>query len=232
MSEHVSDLRWDRWLAGELPREDAAAAVAHAESCERCGARMRELTAARDAFRDRPFPIALKRRRRGVWLGAAATLAAAAAAAVLVLRPGNPDGGERTKGGGPELVLVAARGANGLAVLSSGDVVHAGDSLQAGYASERDGFGAVLARDGAGGVFAYVPSRGDLMVALPAGDARSFPESTVLDDVVGTERVWLVWCELPHALAPLLGELRTSGELATPAGCHVRRLELAKRARP
>jgi hypothetical protein len=229
VSEHVSDLRWDRWLAGELASEDAAAAVAHAETCERCGARMRELTAARDAFRDRPFPLALKRRRRGVWIGAAATLAAAAAAVVLVVRPGDPEGGERTKGGGPALTLIAGpRGEHWQRQLSSGDVIYTGEPLQAYYTSASDGFGAVLAIDGANGVYAYVPSRGDLMAALPAGEGLAFPESTILDDVTGRERVFLLWCERPHALAPVLAELRATGDLAKASDCQLRRIELQK----
>lgn len=222
MSEHVSDLAWDRWLAGEVSGDEA---VAHAATCEACGARMRELIAGRDAFRDRPFPLALRRKRRAVWIGALATTVAAAAAIVLVVkRPRGPEEHDGTsKGRGPDLVLE-----RGGAMLASGDVVHPGDRLQAGYTSDRDGFGAVLSLEHTRNVFAYVPSRGDLMVALPAGELRSFPESTTLDEVVGPERVILLWCELPQAITPLLATLRTTREVEVP-GCFARTIDLVKR---
>lgn len=231
MSDHVSDLRWDRLLAGELPEDQTTEVRAHAASCERCSARLNELTAGRDAFTVRPQVIAFGRRKRGVWIGAAAMVAAAAAVLIVVSRPRDPDPGNRTKGQGPELELVLVRGTE-LVPVSSRDVVFTGDVLQAAYSSKRDGYGAVLARDGAGGVFAYVPSSSDLMIALPAGDRRSFSESTRLDDVVGAERIAIVWCEQPHALGPLLAELRTTGDVAAPDGCHLRRIDLTKKLRP
>lgn len=247
MSDHVSDLRWDRLLAGELPEDQATEARTHAAGCERCGSRLTELTAGRDAFtvnrtpfdlaRDRdisalPQVIAFApRRKRGVWIGVAGAIVAAAAIVFLVVRPRGPDAGERSKGGGPDLVLVVTRDARQIPV-SSRDQVFPNDVLQAGYSSTRDGFGAVLARDGAEGVFAYVPSSGDQMLALPAGDNRTFPQSTTLDDVVGQERVVVVWCEAPRPIAPLLAELRTSGEVTAPDGCVVRRIDLAKQAHP
>ncbi|MDQ3368497.1 MAG: DUF4384 domain-containing protein, partial [Myxococcota bacterium] len=132
------------------------------------------------------------------------------------------------KGGGPSL-LVAAGPAGQLGVVTSGDRVQPGDSVQAGYTTTRDGFGAVLAKDGAGHVMAYVPSRGDALVALPAGTTRSFPESTVLDATLGEEQLVVVWCEAVRPLAPLLGELAAQGTVTAPAGCTVHRVILHKR---
>jgi hypothetical protein len=231
---HVSDLRWDRWLAGELSPDETAQAVAHADSCAPCGARMRELAAERDAFRLRPIEVSFvpprSARRHTRWLAAAGTALAAAAVVVIVVRGGGGQGGdgERIKGTGVSLVLAAGR-APELIEISTGDAVRPGDSLQAAYTSTRDGFGAVLALDGAGAANAYVPSRGDVMVRLLSGTDRSFPESTVLDRVVGKERVFVVWCELALPLAPLLGELRATGEVTAPEGCTVRGVILDKR---
>jgi hypothetical protein len=73
---------------------------------------------------------------------------------------------------------------------------------------------------------------GDTMVALPAGTERSFPRSTVLDDVVGSELIAIVWCAAPQPLAPLVEELRVTRQLAPRAGCTVRLVALEKRARP
>jgi anti-sigma factor RsiW len=227
---HISDLGWDRWLAGEVPADERERVQAHAASCARCAARLAELTARRDAFAARPVPIELARalRRRVRGLGAIAAIAAAAVA-VFVLRSGT-EPPERSKGGDVELVLAGGR-PGALARLASGDVIGPGEHIQAGYSSRRDGFGAVLALDGAGVAMVYAPSHGEVTVALPAGSDRSFPESTVLDHVVGTERIWVLWCQAPHVLAPLVAQLRSTGQLAAPADCAVRAVTLDKRGR-
>jgi hypothetical protein len=245
LEPHISDLRWDRWLAGAVSAEERARVDAHAAGCATCAARLSELTCSRDAFAHRPLPIELVRARRrtiGVLrvLGVATAAAAAAVVVVIGLRPTEPPGPretselpepvERSKGG-PELVLVGGR-PGALAELPPGAAIRAGEHLQAGYSSRRDGFGAVLSLDGAGTVMVYAPSRGDALVALPAGSDRSFPESTVLDQVVGTERIWILWCEAAHPLAGLVAQLRATGQLAAPADCTVRAVTLDKRAGP
>jgi len=231
VTDHVSDLRWDRYLAGELSADETAASLAHAEGCERCGARMRELSAGRDAFTERPIPMTFARAKRGSrrgWIGGAATLVAAAAVLVLVVRSGEPPSEERAKGTGPVLILTGGRD-GAMVPLASGDAVHPGDSLQAGYSSTRDGFGAVLSHDGAGQVTSYVPSTGATLAALPAGTDRTFPESTILDAVVGSETLYLVWCETREPLAPLLAQVRVGGDLTVPIGCHTRMVVVEKR---
>jgi hypothetical protein len=246
---HVSDLRWDRWLAGELSPDDTTKTLAHAESCVACGARMREITAGRDTFLLRPLEVSFTRSRpvrraRSTAFAGAAAIAVAVVVAIIVRRSPSPrdegegalkarahvasESSERFKGNGPNLLLAAGR-APDLVPVSTGDVVYPGDSLQAAYTSDRDGFGAVLALDGGGTANSYVPARGDLTVGLPAGVDRSFPESTVLDRVVGTERVVILWCQTAQPIAPLLGELRATGDVVAPAGCHVRRVVLEKR---
>ena len=228
MSEaHVSDLRWDRLLAGELAEVDRAEALAHAETCPACAARRTEITAGFDAFAN--VAPALPRRTRPLRLVAALTVVAAAAAVILVVRPPSSSRGARTKGGtGPKLMLAAGSRAR-LAPVLSGDRVTPGDSLQAAYTATRDGFGAVIARDGSGAASAYVPAQGDAMVALPQGTLRSFPGSTILDDVVGAQVVVIVWCESAQPIAPLVAELRATGSVTAPAGCTVDRIELEVR---
>jgi hypothetical protein len=226
--EHVSDLRWDRLLAGEL--DDVART--HAASCARCEARFRELTAERAAFALRPvgFPLAKPVRRHARWwLGGSIAALAAAAIVIVVIRRIPPEPGERTKGHGPSLILAAGR-PGALVLLAAGDTIRPGDYVQAGYTATRDGFGAVLARDGAGATVSYVPSRGDTMVALPAGTERSFPESTVLDAVVGREQLVVLWCEHAHPIAPLLEQLRARQDITAPDGCVSRSLMLEKAA--
>lgn len=246
MTEHVSDLQWDRLLAGELAVGAAAAAHAHAARCTACAARLRALTAERDAFRVRPIAISLSRPRRR-WLPALIPLAAAAAV-LIALRvhpgPGDDERAERTKGstgghteaaelGSPWIhdvtLLLSAGSPDAPRPVASGDVVRPGDYLQAGYTATRSGFGAVLSRDGAGSVTAYVPPGGENMVPLAPGRERSFPLSTILDATLGDERIAIVWCEMAHPLAPLLAALRDGQPIAAPDDCRVREVTLEKR---
>jgi hypothetical protein len=243
VTEHVSDLQWDRLLAGELAVEASAAAHAHAARCTACAARLRALTAERNTFQLRPIPISLSRPRRR-WLPALIPVAAAAAVLIaLHVRPGPGDDGpaERTKGRIGTHVTSASPGIHGTALLlsagrpeallsvASGDVVRPGDYPQAGYTAARSGFGAVLSRDGAGSATAYVPPGGDQMVPLAPGGERSFPLSTILDATLGDERIAIVWCEMPHSLAPMLAALRDGRPIVAPDDCTVREVILDKR---
>lgn len=232
---HISDLRFDRLFAGELSVAERDLAHAHVDHCVTCGARLRELEAERAAFVLRPLPLGLAPRPRfrpRWWWTAPISALAAAAIAVVFLKSGvdAPDG-ERTKGSdGPQLLLMAGQ-ADQLVAVVSDDAVHPGDYLQAGYTAMHPGFGAVLSRDGAGHASTYVPASGDAMVALPAGTERSFPASTILDDVIGTERIAIVWCKEARPLAPLVAELGTSGTLEARDGCTMRVIALAKGTR-
>lgn len=231
MSDHISDLQWDRLLFGELSGAAGDALRAHAAGCAACASRLRQLTGDQHAFQVRPVGF-LRRAARPARLWMRSLVPALAAAAVLwMVWPRPPATGEQAKGAGPTLLLVAGR-SGVFAQMRDGDAVGPGEHLQAGYTSTQDGFGAVLSRDGAGAVAAYVPAHGDTMVALPAGTERSFPQSTILDDVVGRERIVIVWCETSHALAPLLAELRTGAAVAAPPDCTTRDLVLDKRLEP
>lgn len=144
MIEHVSDLQWDRLLAGDAAPDAERAAYAHATACTACAARLRELTEERSAFRLRPMPIRLAIQRRPRWrwaLPLAPVLAAAIVLLVVRVRPGDP--GERAKGTSPVLLLAAGQ-PGALVPLGAGDAIRAGEHLQAVYTAARDGFGAVL----------------------------------------------------------------------------------------
>nr|MDQ3369864.1 DUF4384 domain-containing protein [Myxococcota bacterium] len=51
---HVSDLRWDRLLAGELAADAKTTALAHAGACAACAARLAVLTRESEAFAQLP----------------------------------------------------------------------------------------------------------------------------------------------------------------------------------
>lgn len=224
MTDHISDLRWDRLLAGELSNEQRAEMIAHADTCERCMARRREI----EAFAQEALPsLRLAPRRSKWWLGAPIAALAAAAIVVLVIRVPRTEENERSKGGGIALLLSAGR-PDALVPIASNDTLHAGDYVQAGYTSARDGFGAVISLDGAGTSSIYVPATGDAMVALPAGTNRSYPSSTVLDDVLGSERIAVIWCASSQPLAPMIAELRSTQRIADREGCTIRLVVVTK----
>ena len=246
MTDLVSDLQWDRLLAGELAQGTCSAAQAHARACELCAARLRELTIERDAFVLRPFSARPRAPRRVRWFVPVAA-AAAALALVVIVRPRlapeaarerakgtfsiasvASESGPRNDGLAPVLLLSAGR-PDALSPVTTGDAIHPGDYLQAGYTAVRDGFGAVLSCDGQGAVSAYVPPGGAAMVALPAGTARSFPRSTILDGALGSERIAVVWCATAHPLEPLLASLRAHEARRVAADCVVREVVREKR---
>lgn len=231
MSDHISDLRWDQLLAGELSAEARAEAETHAATCASCKARFDEISKQREAFRFRPSPFANKRGLR--WTMPIAGALAVAAAAMLVLKfsgqePDEGVVGESTKGGKVEVMLFSGQPDK---LVEVGEKIFAGDVLQAGYTSPVDGYGAVLSLDGAGNANTYVPAVGNAMVLLPAGERRSFPASTQLDDILGTERIAVIWCHRVLPLEPLVDELRRTSDIGRREGCAIRVVAVAKAMR-
>jgi hypothetical protein len=222
---HVSDLRWDRLLAGELADDAAAALRAEATGCAACEMRLAQLTRDSERFAQRPALVA-PRRRRMWWIAAPIGMAAAAAVMLLVRTDDHPT--ERVKGPADATLIVLAGQRDAMHVVQTGDHVRAGEYLQIGYSATRDGFGAVVSRDGAATTSIYVPAGGTVMVALAAGRDQAFPGSTLLDDTLGEETVIALWCERALALPPLVQELATTGDIAAPTGCTKRRLTFTK----
>jgi hypothetical protein len=153
----------------------------------------------------------------------ASTALAAAAALLLMLRP--TDDGTRVKGGRSASLFVAHAGQTRRA--APGEVVTPGDTLQLQYSSARRSYGAILSLDGARHASRYFPDA-DRAAPLEPGRDRSFPASTVLDAVPGSESVYVLLCDEPIALAPLVDALPVRPP--APPGCTVQRFELDKRA--
>ncbi len=233
MTEHISDLRWDQLLAGELSAAQREEAETHKRDCARCTARFAKISAGREAF---TVPLAVKAPSRGLrWTMPIAGALAVAAVAMIFLRSRNKteedgayDGTQ--KGGKIELLLFAGQ-SDQLKPLNVEDKIFAGDLLQAGYSSPADGYGAVLSLDGAGNASTYVPAIGNAMVLLPAGDRRSFPASTQLDDVLGTERIAVIWCKNALPLEPMLAELARAQSITARENCAIRLFAVDKALR-
>jgi hypothetical protein len=208
MTACLSDLSLDELLAGELAPADAAAATAHLGGCARCRARERELISDRARFR--AAPPSLRRR----WTGALAAGALASAAGLaLVLH--RPDDGTRTKGG-PRLGLVVVRG-DAMRLGGPGERVHPGDTLSYVVATDEPAHVAVLGRD-ARGLHVYVPGE-----RVPAGRDIQLSVATVLDDTLGAEQLFGVFCSAAVSEAAL-----RDAPVRAPAGCVVDRIAIEK----
>ena len=225
----LSDFTLDRWLAGELSGPEAAVVEGHAAGCARCGRRADEIRGERDAFgRDAP-PLVRRRAARAParWLWGSGALAAAAAGILLFAHA--HDDGTRTKG---------ARSAIGFYVNHAGSVrlglagerVEPADALRFVVTAREPRYVAVLSVDGARHVSVYYPG-GTVASLAVSGAAVPLPASTVLDETLGDETIYGVFCPQPFDLEPLRKALEASLERAPSLeGCEVDSLHLRKEA--
>jgi hypothetical protein len=216
----LSNYALDRLAAGELP--DAAAAEWHLGGCARCSARRAELGRGRDGFRAAPPPLRrAKAAATGWWVSgvAAATTVALAAAAILLLLPDTT----RTKGGPRVEAFVRHDGA--VRVAGPGERVAPGDGVQLAVSTAEPRHVGVVGVDAARAVTIYREA-----TPVPAGESLPLDFSVAFDDVLGTERIWVLVCDGAAPLATFAGALRVSpaSEPPPPPGCAATRLVFYK----
>jgi hypothetical protein len=231
----VSELLLDRHLVGETSEEEREALGRHLERCERCAGRLEAMRDDRQSYRQTHTAAdvaalrerATTTRRSGTaaapWLGAAVGLAAAAAALVVAVAPPS---GVRTKGTDRLSFWVK----HGDAVRAGGpeEVVFPGDRLQFVVALAEPRFVAVLSVDGAGSVNRYYPIE-PRMARLDAGMSIRLPLSTTLDEVLGREIVYGVFCEEQRDVEALMRAVRAGPRHpVVPRGCTVDVTEIVK----
>lgn len=228
----LSDFALDRRLAGELDAHEERDAHAHLEACERCVRRFGELSRERDAFRAEPLPPAFEaypRRKSSRARLVAVTSALAMAAAISLFVGFRPGEGTRPKGDVVRLGFYVKHGES-VRLGGSGERVAPGDALRFVYTARSTRHLAVLSVDGARHSSVYYPS-GETAALAPAGDEVALPVSTVLDDTLGEERIYGVFCPDAFALEPLRRALEESPDQAPLApGCVVEKLTVRKAA--
>ncbi|WP_437567167.1 DUF4384 domain-containing protein [Sorangium sp. So ce542] len=144
-------------------------------------------------------------------------------------RPPPAAQGARIKGGSGRIGFYVARG-DALAPGGPGEVVHPNDRLQFTYSTVDAGFFALLSVDGARKASVYFPA-GDVAAPIQPGEQVPLPSSVVLDETLGAETVYGLFCETPVALEPLRAALEAAPERPpAPEGCRVDRVSLDKRA--
>jgi hypothetical protein len=228
-----SDLVYDQLLGDELGAARSAEVRRHVADCSRCRARFEELARFREearlpAFESFARPSARARAKWPVYAAGAAAAAAFALGLLLWVRPAPVPDETRAKGTG-RLSFYVKRGE---AVLRGGpgEILHPGDAIEFSYTAVRPGYLAVLSVDGARRASVYYP---DAARAAPvtAGE-QILPQSTVLDDVLGTEHLYAVFCDGAVELEPLRRALERDPRAGIVAGgCSVDSLIVEKKAR-
>jgi len=218
-----SELALERLRAGELV--PTAAQRTHLEGCASC-----ELRLARMAAPPPALDLEAIRRRAGVarrgpgWLSRWLVLpvAAAAVAGALLLAPG-PD--LQTKGTGFTLGIIARTPDGSVRRLEPGTRLRGGDQLRFELTTAwPTAEVALVSMDAKGAVSPLVPA-----ATVPGGRKVLLDGAVELDDTPGAERILLVACQRPLAVAEVVEAARTAlhraggdprrvGELGT--GCH------------
>jgi hypothetical protein len=233
----TSALRLDRWMAGELPRTEADALAGHVAACARCRDAVQAIEEERDRtelppLRSTPAPARSSEGRAWrawTWRSAfaAGALAAVAAVVVLVVPHDGGGGGDRLKGSAPVLSMYVQH-AGEVRRAGAGSRVTPGDSVRFAVSMRGPAYVAVLTLDPAGRASVYFPG-GERAEPVNAGAEVALPLATRLDDTVGQEQVFGLFCDRPVELEPLRAKLRAVASGFDPPGCQVTRWTFEKR---
>jgi hypothetical protein len=240
--ECLSDLVLDQWRAGEI--EDGARLgelEAHVASCERCRSRRAAFDREAASYLSRqPFfsphgrarlQERTKRSARRLQIVAGASALAAAAVLALVLRApqdgvrGADESGTRIKGGS-RVAFFVKRG-DRVVMGGPSERLQPGDQLRFTVTLERPRHLAIFSRDARGVASVYYPAEA-VTKALPAGADIALENSVELDDALGEERIFAVFCDSAIAVEELRSSLERTGDIQTGSGCTVDRSAFVK----
>jgi hypothetical protein len=238
--DHLSELALDEWAAQELSAGESDRVAEHVASCPDCRARHAALERERGAFLAaapsfeahaarfvRPAPSAPRRSllRQRVLL-AVSSAAVMAAASLLVVWMGQPVDQTRAKGA-PHIGWFVKRGEQvhrGLA----GETLYPRDALRFIYSSDEPRYFALFNLD-ARAATVYYPSS-PRAVRVRAGNDLALDFSVELDEQLGTEHVYALFCESSFQVEPLRAALLESGRLPERPGCRVETITLHQAA--
>ncbi len=227
-----SALRLDRWMAGELPREEADALAAHVAGCARCRGAVESIEEDRDRAELPPLRALARpagaRARGWLWPAALGAGAAAAAMSLALLAPRVLDRSpERLKGSYAAVGMYVQHGGE-VRRAGPGERVSPGDAVRFVLSLRAPAYVAIMTLDPVGRASVYFPA-GDRAEPITAGTDVALPLATRLDDTVGEERVFGFFCDRPLELEPLRAQLPAVASGFVPPGCQVTRWSFEKR---
>lgn len=236
----LSELALDEWAARELDPHERERVTQHVATCSRCRARhdalereRAEFLAEAPTFADhsrvagktrRPRHSELRARPKQRALLGASSLVTLAAAAMLVVWADNSIEQTRSKGA-PHVGWFVKRGEHvrrGIA----GEALHPGDSLRFVYNSEAPRYLALFNSD-ARSATVYYPNGPTAVLARPGNDV-ALDFSVELDEQLGNERVYALFCDAAFPVEPLRAALADTGKLPERPGCDHDVVELHK----
>jgi anti-sigma factor RsiW len=230
------DLRFDALLGDELTETDRRTLLEHVARCPRCRDRLAAITCERARFlaSELAMPPWLAtaanpaQSARVPWWSVGAGLLLAACALLIGLPRDTPT--ERAKGG-EQLSFFVKRGDR----VQRGSVtepLHPGDRLRFAYTSARARYVAIASVDAAKQTSVYFPS-GARAERLEAGREVPLPSAIELDDTLGDERIFALFCDAPIELAPVRAALEANEQAPRlPSGCVTDVLMLHKESPP
>jgi hypothetical protein len=200
--ECVSDLRFDRLLAGELGPEERKPIDGHVQGCGPCQNRFLKLQAQHEEFPQKVWISGLamqvlrgnQRRKLHKVMAIAATVAMCVVGVSVLQRAGPSQDGIRPKGEGPKLEVFARHDDGRVEEVAPGAALAPGTALRFRITTKAAGFVGVVGLDNAGVVSGYYPEQGPLLPVSGASQ-QMLDGSVILDDTPGVERLFAVLCE-------------------------------------
>lgn len=193
----LSDLAFDRLFAGESSADGVAE---HLAACERCRVRHAALHDERERFLRRVPNFELPR-SRSPWrsplrMGAGGLLLAAAAVLSWLRVPPEP-ARERLKGA-PHIGFFVTH--NGVSTRATPAYrVRPGEQVRFVYSNARDAYLAIYGIDAQGTTSVYFPA-GAWAQRVPAGSDVLLESAVELDQVLGHELVYALFCDAAFAV--------------------------------
>jgi hypothetical protein len=223
----ITDLKFDAWFAGELSVEAVGEAQAHIAACSRCQQRQAMLSAEREAFIAASHHTRLPWRtipmKRKYWAVAGALATAAISAAAVVALYVRPQATEieqpvRLKGAA-HIGFFVQRGDKSERAMPL-YTVHPKDRVRFVYTSLRPAYLAIYGLDAHGKASVYFPA-GQRAERVSAGSDVVLGSAVELDEVLGTEKVFALFCEAEFQVADPKNRLAKFQNLRPTPGCRL-----------
>lgn len=220
LEECLSDFAIDELVAARsLHVDPAPASAAHVATCSRCAQRLAEFEAVE------PPPLtaaaaAVRRKPRFVARAYAALAGSLLVGGIGVLWSREPhavaplainDIVTRTKGT-LSLIVISRDLSGNIRRLTPTDVAHPGESLRFELTAAQPGYAGIVGLDAAGVATVYAPAHGSL-ARLAAPGPVVLPDTIVMDETLGVERLVAVLCNEPLTVPAL----QIAGEAALQA---------------